>query len=1160
MNTDIEKLMQTEHTYPEIEDPAFQKKIYEKVEFISSLAPSRDHIKTYEDVKEHRENICARKIELYPHQIFLSNFMNPDTPYRGLLVFHGTGVGKTCGAISIAEKFKPLVQKYGTKIYILVPGPVLKEVWRNGILKCTGETYTGPQDKSIIMDDIRQMRNKKLALNLAAQYYRILSYRSFSKKVLGDKIIDKSIGSDKKIKTQYRKTEEGDYARERSIDRIDSLNNTIIIVDEAHNLTNNAYGQALMKIIKDSMNLRVVLLTATPMKNLASDIIELLNFIRPPDAPILREKIFTSQTGHEMELRDGGLEYFKNMCKGYISYVRGADPLIFAKRVEMGEVPKELLFTKMISVPMLEFQKQVYEATRHIEDVLDRRSEAVANIVFPGLSEDTNEIIGLYGREGLLTLRKQIQSRYDVLNKKTGEMLKKLSEKSGEKINIPDQLISISDNDKTISGNFLKQPYLKWFSSKFDTALNNINNMIYGKLGPQTGFVYSNLVKVGIEMFEEVLIQNGWLRYNEQSSYSINPSTVCYYCGLPYNLHTKIREEEHKISNKKGGRRGISLNVHEEKHRVTGHDIPDHEYRPATFVTVIGKSSDETEEVVPEERQQVLSSVFSNIENREGKYIKLVLGSRVMNEGVSLENVEKVHILDVHYNLGRVDQVIGRAIRNCSHYKIINDKHRYPEVNVFKYAITMKDGTLSSEEELYRKAELKHLLIKLIERAMKETAIDCPLNRNNNIFKDDLEEYKNCKSAHTTSNNGDVNKADRKECPALCDYTNCNFICDDPILNAQYYDPHRNIYKLVPKDKLDYSTFTNDLARNEIEFAKSKIKDMFKIKYIYKLGDIVQYVKNSYDKHKKDLFDDFFVFKALDELVPLSENDFNNFKDTIVDIYNRQGYLIYRNDSYIYQPSNQNEDVPMYYRTAYSHDLLNKLSLYSYMKSLPSYLEYRGEKEKEIEKKVPEGIYDFESTREYYDSRDENKYVGIIDKEISRKEFKRPEDVHDIFKFRTNRNKILVKKRGTGIPSLKGAVCTTYNKHKLIRIAKSIDIKSLPPSISKKELCDVIQDKLLYLEKYSLGDKKITHMMIPANHPKYSFPYNLDDRKNFIIKQIKSVIKFDIDINVNKIKLTTETFKFVITIQNNSNLNSFAHILKNIGMELQNNVWTITIS
>jgi type I site-specific restriction-modification system R (restriction) subunit len=60
----------------------------------------------------------------------LGNFINPDTPYKGLLVFHGTGTGKTCAVLAVAEKFKQQVKRYKLKIYILVPGPLLKEAWR----------------------------------------------------------------------------------------------------------------------------------------------------------------------------------------------------------------------------------------------------------------------------------------------------------------------------------------------------------------------------------------------------------------------------------------------------------------------------------------------------------------------------------------------------------------------------------------------------------------------------------------------------------------------------------------------------------------------------------------------------------------------------------------------------------------------------------------------------------------------------------------------------------------------------------------------------------------------------------------------------------------------------------------------------------------------
>ena len=84
------------------------------------------------------------------------------------------------------------------------------------------------------------------------------------------------------------------------------------------------------------------------------------------------------------------------------------------------------------------------------------------------------------------------------------------------------------------------------------------------------------------------------------------------------------------------------------------------------------------------------------IENKDGKHIKFVLGSKVMNEGVSLSNVGEVHILDVYFNFGRVDQVVGRGIRWCSHYQQMNENNIYPYVNVYKYVVKLKEGLIFS--------------------------------------------------------------------------------------------------------------------------------------------------------------------------------------------------------------------------------------------------------------------------------------------------------------------------------------------------------------------------------------------------------------------------------------------------------------------------------
>ena len=52
-------------------------------------------MKSYKEIKNYRDKICGGKVSLYTHQSFLANFINPNTPYKGLLIFHGVGTGKT---------------------------------------------------------------------------------------------------------------------------------------------------------------------------------------------------------------------------------------------------------------------------------------------------------------------------------------------------------------------------------------------------------------------------------------------------------------------------------------------------------------------------------------------------------------------------------------------------------------------------------------------------------------------------------------------------------------------------------------------------------------------------------------------------------------------------------------------------------------------------------------------------------------------------------------------------------------------------------------------------------------------------------------------------------------------------------------------------------
>ncbi len=1210
------KLIKTEYSYPEPSDKNIQYKLYKKREFFIHKMKERPSLDNYNEIKEYRDNICDRALTLFDHQAMLSNFINPDTPYKGILLFHNVGTGKTCSGIAIAEKFKPMVQKYNTKIHILVNGPLLKESWKQHLIKCTGETYLKYMDKTTIIDDQEKQRQIKLSINQAMQYYRFMSFRSFYKRVLGEKIIERKSVKGDKIKVSYKKTEEGEFERDLADERIHNLNNTLLIVDEAHNLTNNNFGEALKKIIRSSTNLKVVLLTATPMKNLADDIVELLNFIRPQNSPIERDKIFNNpDKNYELDFKEGGLEYFKNMARGYISHIRGADPLTYAKRIDKGEVPPGLLFTKVIRCKMTDFQKKIYEiAVAETDDSLDRRSEAVANFAFPGLTSNKKNITGYYGREGIDILKNQIKSNYELLNKKIStDILDNVDDSD---------LLYLNEDGKKISGKIFNEKYLKNFSAKFYKCLKKLNRLTWGKKGPKTAFVYSNLVKVGIDLFQEILLQNGYLEYQEDyNNYRIQKDTRCYFCGKTYEEHQNMKFDEsinlHDIQLFGGGKYSDEYDVNSETeddddldndndmvieknkedkeydlddeeiteiktserndafiknknskiseksttstdyelynpNKFSINKIPKHEFRPAVFISVTGKSAEDTDEYIPEEQSEILKSVFNNIENKNGKNIKFVLGSKVMNEGISLANVGEVHILDVHFNLGRVDQVVGRGIRYCSHYKVMSEQNKFPFVNVYKYVV-MLDDKLSTEEELYQKSEKKYLIIKKVERIMKEVAIDCPLNEHGNMFEEEIRDHANC------DENG------KEPCPSICDYTKCNYKCEDIKLNAEYYDPKRKMYRKISKDGLDYSTFTNTLARSEIDFAKKKIKELYLKKYDYTLEEIVDYVKKSYDEDKIDLFDEFFIYKALDELIPVTENEFNNFKDTILDKYNRSGYIIYINKYYIFQPFNQNENISMEYRTSFDTPNVQKLSLYNYLKNSDKYQELRtkiknNQFEDETEKEEILGdnsYYDFDSVLDYYENRDEFKYVGIIDKEISRRKSKQIEELKDVFKIREKRAKILDKKRATGVFSFLGGVCTSRERTFLIKIADELGIKT-DKSQTRFDICEEIKNKLMELEKYAKGKNKITYLIVPNNHPEFPFPYNLEDRKDFIINKLEKEIKYKFNYDIKEEQINKKT-NYKIIIKDNEKLKDYYNLLTKNNFKQNKNEWILEI-
>ena len=79
-----------------------------------------------------------------------------------------------------------------------------------------------------------------------------------------------------------------------------------------------------------------------------------------------------------------------------------------------------------------------------------------------------------------------------------------------------------------------------------------------------------------------------------------------------------------------------------------------------------------------DDENKKMVETFNHPDNKDGSMIKLIIGSPAMKEGVSLKRVRHIHLLDLHWNKSRMEQVIARGIRFCSQAKNIPNPSKNP--------------------------------------------------------------------------------------------------------------------------------------------------------------------------------------------------------------------------------------------------------------------------------------------------------------------------------------------------------------------------------------------------------------------------------------------------------------------------------------------------
>lgn len=297
------------------------------VNFINKLfEPYRD------DLMDESKNISCDEIGkdtgnigLLTHQKIVRDYINLYTPYRGLLLFHGLGSGKTCSSIAIAEGLKSYRQ-----IIVMTPAS-LRRNYMEEIKKCGDLLFRKNQFWEWISVESRQELIEPLAEvlgNIKINYdnethsnwvnyikrhrgvwlvnvTKPTNYEELStpdKKSLNDQL-------DEMIQLKYRFINYNGLRRskfkEMTLDFTRNIfDNSVVIIDEAHNFISRIVNKItrfhkfserkrgpgevlptplalqLYEFLLQAENCRVVMLTGTPVINYPNEIAVLYNILR----------------------------------------------------------------------------------------------------------------------------------------------------------------------------------------------------------------------------------------------------------------------------------------------------------------------------------------------------------------------------------------------------------------------------------------------------------------------------------------------------------------------------------------------------------------------------------------------------------------------------------------------------------------------------------------------------------------------------------------------------------------------------------------------------------------------------------------------------------------------------------------------------------------
>ena len=682
------------------------------------------------------EQLCkTTEYSLKPQQKFAGQFINPNTNINSTLIFHGLGSGKTCTSLVIGEAFK----SNKSKLLYVVPAPLVNQ-YRDEILgelkmysdeeiqagkehqiwSCTSQCeingkrdfYTNINDRLLLdfykknyeekKEKLKELTGKQFSLMQNEVDKAFSLYNSFKERLIS--MVSKTFQIESHIvflNKLFEKTKDGTWTKKEHLKNKDSIllnSSGILVIDEIQRLVSesgifyNKLYTAIYQYIHPKC--RIVLLTATPIYDNPYELSLTMNLLRPRiPFPLSKEKFYSFFLG-KYDKNDDIIRVKSNNFINEDSTIINKDLL---KILSAGYVsyfrggnPNAYPYKRII---VLEHKMAPFQKTEYIN----------------ALKSDIKKDSSIYSKllKGDEFLFKDNLEEFDSNKKEDSISGIYVTTQQFSNIALPINKSDVIENILSKDSKLKIKGSIEKFKNELklrkaldsDSVLDFIREKGYSEK-------FVNIIDLSLKCTGPVFIFSNWLQFGVESL-----SVILDACGFNKFPDTP-------------GNSGLRYFIWN------------------------------SETSINKDLIQRAKSTFNSMENKDGSRLKIILGTRSIMEGVSFKNVKQVHITDPWWNEARIEQIMARAVRFCSHSNLPLEEQY---VDIFRHYSVLpmipdleltdmlnevtgnksfkKFDTLTIEQKMITSALKKYQINKEFEETLKQVSYDCDINTKGNIIR-----------------------------------------------------------------------------------------------------------------------------------------------------------------------------------------------------------------------------------------------------------------------------------------------------------------------------------------------------------------------------------------------------------------------------------------